>query len=190
MANKKYICLLATVALAMGSALTLGPAAWRYAKRVVVRQQARQRWVAWCAGENHTVKDGDPAGWLRVPSCGIDNIVLAGSSKSNLEKSVCMQSLDALGGEELQVLSGHRDTHFRRLRRISPGEELSIAGADGSLSHYRVADIEVIGHARVADYLLARSRPGWVVLMTCYPFRFVGPAPKRFIVWGRPVDPV
>ncbi len=183
---EKVLCFVTSVALVAGAVASLGPVMWRYGKRVVVRVQSGHRWDAWCTDGRRIAEDGDPVGWLTIPSCGIDAIVLAGGSKSNLEESICLQSVELPDDQRLRVLSGHRDTHFRRLRHIKPGCELSIASVDGSTARYRVADLEVVPREALAEYLVARPRPGWIALLTCFPFRYVGSAPERLVVWASP----
>ena len=187
MAIKRYLSFLTAAFLVAGAVSTLGPVTWRWGKRTVLRMQAHRQWDAWCAGEQRIPQDGEPAGWLTVPSCGIDSLVLTGGSKSNLEKSICAQSVEGPSGTELRVFSGHRDTHFRRLRDIKPGCEFTVTDATGTVSRFRVADIDTVGRDVVDEHLAGRRYSGWIALMTCYPFRYIGPAPERFIVWGAPV---
>jgi sortase A len=86
----------------------------------------------------------------------------------------------------LAVISGHRDKHFRRLSRLRVGDKVELEEADGRLRRYVIADTDIVTRARVDRRLLDRTSDGWVALLTCYPFRYIGPAPQRFIAWARP----
>jgi sortase A len=76
-------------------------------------------------------------------------------------------------------LAGHRDTLFAPLARVRLGDVIRLQTAEGA-TEYRVTDIRVVGPDDVW-VLDASSRPA-LTLVTCYPFTFVGRAPKRFIV--------
>jgi sortase A len=72
----------------------------------------------------------------------------------------------------------HRDTFFRVPRNIREGNEITLETLSG-LYRYRVDSTKVDpGEMRVLD----NSDNAVLTLVTCYPFTFVGSAPKRFIV--------
>ena len=83
------------------------------------------------------------------------------------------------GGLGNLVLAGHRDTFFRPLRNIRPGMELRVSDTRGTWA-YQVDGTEIVtpDQVRVLDI---GERPE-MTLITCYPFDFIGAAPKRFIV--------
>jgi sortase A len=86
----------------------------------------------------------------------------------------------ALPGEPGNVvIAGHRDTFFRPLRNIHKGDEITLTTLDG-VYRYRVDFTEVV-EPQNAEALDA-SPDAILTLVTCYPFYFVGPSPKRFIV--------
>lgn len=77
------------------------------------------------------------------------------------------------------ALAGHRDTFLRPLERVAPGMHIDVAyGA--SLFHY-VADRTEIVHPENVGVLATADAPE-LVLVTCFPFHYVGAAPLRFIV--------
>jgi len=181
------------------SAMLIGPVVWHWGRREIVRLQSQSRWDAWCANSQYVAGDGDPCGWLKIPSCGIDTIVLSGGSKANLAKSVCMEIVgrggrkseggnQRLAGEWcLRVISGHRDTHFRKLRHISEGDGLELLQADGTVLQYSVVEVDTIASGKLDEYISGQNHPGWIALLTCYPFRYIGSAPERYVVWCEPV---
>lgn len=77
------------------------------------------------------------------------------------------------------VLAGHRDMHFRPLRMMKADDLITLTTPDGTFA-YRVVGLDVVSphDAHVMD---PTPRPQ-LTLITCYPFRFVGPAPERFVV--------
>jgi LPXTG-site transpeptidase (sortase) family protein len=77
------------------------------------------------------------------------------------------------------VITGHRDTFFRPLHNIRKGDEITLTTLSG-FYRYRVDSTEVVEPENTN--VLADTDDAVLTLVTCYPFYFVGPAPKRFIV--------
>ncbi len=84
-----------------------------------------------------------------------------------------------LGGLGTVGLAGHRDTFLRPLRKVAAGMEISATNAAG-VYHYMVDSTEIV-RPETVDVLAIRSRPE-LTLITCYPFNYVGAAPRRFVV--------
>ena len=76
-------------------------------------------------------------------------------------------------------IAGHRDTFFRPLARVQIDDEITLI-APNAETRYRVTETLVVDPAQLS-VLDATSTPT-LTLVTCYPFRFSGPAPKRFVV--------
>jgi sortase A len=83
------------------------------------------------------------------------------------------------GGLGTVGIAGHRDTFFRPLRQIRPGMQIKVIGAAGAY-RYRVDSTEIVDPEEVKVLDIA-SRP-MLTLITCYPFNYIGAAPRRFIV--------
>jgi sortase A len=49
--------------------------------------------------------------------------------------------------------------------------------------HYRVSSLEIVGPREIR--VLRRTSKPELTLITCYPFSYVGSAPKRFVVRAR-----
>lgn len=80
------------------------------------------------------------------------------------------------------VIAGHRDTHFRPLKGIRPGEEVRLQFADGAWRRYRVATVRVVD-SRQEQIELNRYDQNSLVLVTCYPFDSLDTnGPLRFVV--------
>jgi sortase A len=84
-----------------------------------------------------------------------------------------------LGGLGTVGLAGHRDTFLRSLRGIANGMEILASDTSGTY-HYVVDSTEIVVPEQVS-VLDTQSRPA-LTMITCYPFDYVGHAPKRFIV--------
>jgi sortase A len=82
------------------------------------------------------------------------------------------------GGDNC-IIAGHRDTHFRILKDIKLGDQIEIESPSGHFT-YRVASFEIVSPTEVQA--LGAVYPRQLTLVTCYPFYYLGAAPKRFIV--------
>ena len=83
------------------------------------------------------------------------------------------------GSDGNSGIAGHRDGFFRGLKDITPGDAIELETLDGS-EVYRVERTWIVDpeDVSVLDPTPARS----LTLVTCYPFYFIGSAPRRFIV--------
>jgi sortase A len=74
---------------------------------------------------------------------------------------------------------------FRDLRSVRKGDKIEVRTLDGAY-HYIVDEIEIVnpGDVRVLD---ASTSPT-LTLVTCYPFNYIGSAPRRFIVQARAME--
>src|SRR5438876_12290296 len=88
------------------------------------------------------------------------------------------------GAEGNVVIAADRDTFFRKLEGILPGDRVQVATLRRTYE-YVVSSSEVVDPE---DIQVMESRAcRELTLITCYPFYFVGAAPKRFIVHARPL---
>ena len=76
-------------------------------------------------------------------------------------------------------LAGHRDTFFRALRNIRPDDTIELETTEGTY-RYQVSSTRIVTPRDVS--VLKSSGGPTLTLVTCYPFYYVGSAPKRFIV--------
>src|SRR5271155_3199377 len=121
---------------------------------------------------------GSTLGRIEIERLGISVMILEGTEAKTLRRSVGHIVGTALPGEFGNVgLAGHRDTFFRGLRDIQMGDEISLTTL-GGLYHYRVKSMEIVPPEDIG--VLNNSGGSELTLVTCYPFDFIGPAPKRF----------
>jgi len=80
------------------------------------------------------------------------------------------------------ALAGHRDSVFRPLRDVRIGDRLRIVTTHGTFD-YRVVETLIVEPEET--WVLAPSTERALTLVTCYPFTYIGNAPKRFVVRAR-----
>lgn len=125
-------------------------------------------------------RTGFPLGQIEISTIGLAAMIMEGTDGGTLRHAVGHLPGTPLPGQEGNVvITGHRDTFFRGLRNIHKGDEITLTTLDGSFC-YRVDFTEVVKPDNVS--VLDDSDDAVLTLVTCYPFYFVGPAPKRFIV--------
>ncbi len=83
------------------------------------------------------------------------------------------------------AIAGHRDGLFRPLKDIRVGDDVLLRTTRGDL-RYRVRDTKVVRPDDLS--VLSRTKRQRLTLITCYPFYYVGAAPKRFVVHADRVD--
>jgi sortase A len=76
-------------------------------------------------------------------------------------------------------IAAHRDTFFRALREIRSGDRVELETPDAGRS-YVVRSVSVV-EPEFTGSLQPTNEPT-VTLVTCFPFDYVGPAPRRYIV--------
>ena len=123
---------------------------------------------------------GTLIGRLEAPTVKMSATVLEGSDDGTLSRGAGHIEDTPFPGEPGNVgIAGHRDTVFRPLRHIQVGDPLQLTTAD-KLYTYKISKTVIVGPDDV--YVLDPTDTPTLTLVTCYPFDFVGHAPKRFIV--------
>jgi len=82
-------------------------------------------------------------------------------------------------------IAGHRDGFFRGLKDIVKGDTIELETQQQKFKY--VVDMISVVDPNDVSVLQSRERPS-VALVTCYPFYFIGSAPKRYIVEGSLID--
>jgi sortase A len=126
---------------------------------------------------------GTALGRLEIPRLRVSAIVRAGSDSRTLRLAVGHIGGTALPGEPGNVgLAAHRDTFFRRLGDIRADDVIRVVTPEGTYV-YRVEGTRVVDPHDT--WVLDPTGDPALTLVTCYPFRYVGSAPRRFIVRAR-----
>jgi len=85
------------------------------------------------------------------------------------------------------VFAGHRDTFFRALRNVRNHDVITVTTPSGT-HRYTVESTSVVDPDQTS--VLEPTPASTLTLVTCYPFRFIGQAPQRFVVRGREMSEV
>ena len=119
-------------------------------------------------------------GRIEIARIGLTAMIMEGTDGRTLRRAVGHIRGTPLPGQQGNVaIAGHRDTFFRPLRNVQDDDEITLTTLHGSY-RYLVDSTQVV--APEDTQVLNESSDTILTLVTCYPFYFVGPAPKRFIV--------
>jgi len=117
---------------------------------------------------------------LEAPTVHMTATVLEGSDDRTLRRGAGHIEDTPFPGQPGNIgIAGHRDTVFRPLRGIHVGDPLELTTGD-RVYHYRIKKTLIVGPDDV--YVLDPTSEPSMTLVTCYPFEYVGHAPRRFIV--------
>jgi len=126
-------------------------------------------------------------GHLEISRLDLRAPIVEGIDRDNLLVGVGHLPGTAYPGEPgNSALAGHRDTHLAALKGVHRGDRIRIETPDG-VFFYDVDSSFVVTPDR--GDLLRPTRRAMLTLVTCYPFHWIGPAPKRFIVQAHEVHP-
>jgi sortase A len=167
----------------------LGQGAYIPAKAWLAQELMQRAWLRVTAGEDRAAPwpwaDTWPVARLTMRSRGVELIVLAGGSGRTLAFGPGHLGASALPGEPGNaVIAGHRDTHFRFLQDIQPGELINVQTIDGERHRYEVIDVDIVD-SRSGSVVLDTDLP-MLTLVTCYPFDGLeAGGPLRFVVTAK-----
>ena len=136
--------------------------------------------------EGNEQRDEPPLAILSIDSLDLKVPVYNGTDEINLNRgagrikgTAWIDSPGNLG------IAGHRDGFFRVLKDIQMGDSIDMLTHQGK-SEFVVSSITIVDPTDVS--VLASTDDSTITLVTCYPFYFVGHAPKRYIVKGELVS--
>ena len=126
------------------------------------------------------IRIGESFGKLWIPRLDANFYVVEGTGNRELRRGPGHMPGTAMPGAPGNcIVAGHRDTHFRVLKDVRKGDEIVLETRGGEYL-YRVTSLSVVSPKN--NKPLADTTRPVLHLITCYPFYYVGPAPKRFIV--------
>lgn len=121
-----------------------------------------------------------PLAVLHISKFQLHVPVLEGTDELTLNRGIGHIAGTARPGEEGNIgIAGHRDSFFRVLKDISPGDTIELQTARVT-DRYKVDQIVLVRPNDVS--VLQRKPVRSLTLVTCYPFYFIGSAPQRYIV--------
>jgi sortase A len=125
-------------------------------------------------------------GWLKIPRLRVSTAVIEGDDAVSLRYGAGHIPSTPLPGEAGNTgIAAHRDGFFHSLAGVRPSDRIELKTATGSYN-YTVESTRVVQPTNVE--VLDSSGKAELTLVTCYPFRYTGPAPLRFIVRARLTD--
>jgi LPXTG-site transpeptidase (sortase) family protein len=184
------------LALVVGGGLLLSFAMSRYAMGWYRAEQARQAWYAAearsavalahasteSADREERITKGAPVARLVIPRIGLDEVVLEGVGADELNAAPGHVPGSAFPGEGgNSIISAHRDRHFDHLGAVQLGDTIETEFGRRKNSWIVIGRRVVSG---TAPALFATTAPT-LTLTTCWPIRFLGPAPDRLVVTAR-----
>lgn len=129
---------------------------------------------------------GSLVGRIEIPRIDVSGIVLEGVDKTTLRRGVGRIPGTALPGTAGNLgLAAHRDSFFRGLKDIRKNDIVTLKTMEATY-YYRVDWTEIVLPSDT--HVLAGSGTPELTLVTCYPFYYVGSAPKRFIVRAQRIE--
>ena len=130
--------------------------------------------------------EGSLVGRVEIPRVGVSGIVLEGVEKKTLRRGVGRIPGTALPEDGGNVgLAAHRDSFFRGLKDIRKNDIITLKTLE-STYYYRVDWTEIV--LPEDTHVLEDTGVPELTLVTCYPFYYVGSAPKRFVVRAERID--
>lgn len=152
-----------------------------------VREPDQSLWNAARIDDYEASKKADlpPAmGVLTIETLNIEAPIYNGTSEVILDRGIGrIKGMGTMEGDGNLGVSGHRDGFFRSLKDIQMGEEILIQTPNG-VEKYAVSNINIVPKEDAS--VLAATEDKTLTIVTCYPFYFVGHAPKRYIVTALP----
>lgn len=125
-------------------------------------------------------------GRIEIPRIGVRAVIRKGADEDTLDRAVGLVPGTAHPGEAGNiVLAAHRDTFFRPLRDIRVADRIRLVVPPNEYL-YEVDSTRVVSPEETS--VLQSRGTEELTLVTCYPFRFIGPAPDRFIVSAKRVQ--
>jgi sortase A len=174
-----------TLLLALAGAILFGDGIYIHAKAALA-QMLLERAFDETIATGHAVKpwawaDTWPVARIEVKRISASAIVLHGSSGQALAFGPGhLETTPDAGERGTAVYSAHRDTHFRFLKDVAVGDEISITRSDGKRFNYRATSGEVVRFD--ASGIDPSSDGHELALSTCWPFDSMTPGPLRYVL--------
>ena len=130
--------------------------------------------------ESLKIESAPPLAVMTIDRLDIQVPVYDGADDFNLNRGVArIKGTAAIDQQGNLGIAGHRDGFFRGLKDISIGDKIELHTTRGTVV-YAVSSIDIVDPSDIS--VLAPTSVKTMTLVTCYPFYYVGHAPKRYIV--------
>jgi sortase A len=128
--------------------------------------------------------DGDVVGLLSLPKIESELAIVEGTDPDELAKGVGHYKGSFYPNQGGQiVLSGHRDTVFKRVGELELGDELVMKMPYGE-EKYEIVKTKIVD-AGDTSIVTLQDQEEELILTTCYPFGYIGDAPERYIIYAK-----
>jgi sortase A len=177
---------LSVAMLAIG-VLLLGYVASEYWGMYHHQQQLAAQWEQQAAGANvpgkATLSADDLLTRVVIPKISLDAIVVEGASRRDLSDGPGHMKKTAQPGQPGNaVITAHRDTFFRHIYELGKGDDILVRRA-GQVYKYEVTGKKIVVPEDVS--VIKPTADATLTLITCYPTYYIGPAPKRLVVFSK-----
>lgn len=136
--------------------------------------------------EGNEQRDDPPLAILSIDTLDLKVPVYNGTDEINLNRGAGrIKGTARIDSPGNMGIAGHRDGFFRVLKDIQLGDSIDMLTHQGN-KEFVVSSITIVDPTDVS--VLAPTDDSTITLVTCYPFYFVGHAPKRYIVKGELVS--
>jgi sortase A len=131
---------------------------------------------------SQTQRDDAPLAILSIDKLDLKVPVYNGTDEINLNRGAGrIKGTAKVDSNGNLGIAAHRDGFFRVLKDIEIGDSIDMLTQQGK-SEFVVSSITIVDPKDIS--VLAPTDDPTITLVTCYPFYFVGHAPKRYIVKG------
>ena len=131
------------------------------------------------------VASGAPVVRIIIPAIRLDEVVVEGLSDKDLWSGPGHMPGTVFPGQKgNSVISAHRDRHFHRLDDLRVGDVIETQTPMLSV-RWRITQRRVVGEEARAIF---ESAGPMLTLTTCWPTRYIGPAPDRLLLTAEPVS--
>lgn len=181
------------VVLVVVGAVLLAYVSWSYGSMYVEQRRLAREWERQQNAPPTTQQtEAQPASYddgltkLSVPKIDLESVVVEGTSHHDLLLGPGhLKDTPAPGETGNAVISGHRDTFFRHIGDLVMGDEMLVQRG-GRTYRYKVTGKKVVEPTDLS--VLKPTKDAEMTLITCYPTYYIGPAPKRLVVFSKLVD--
>ena len=179
----------------LAGGLLLLAVGYAYGASAIARRHVRATWTAVEANGSLGTPDsaltrrafarGEPVGRITIPTIGLDEVFIEGVGDAQLAIAPGHLPQSALPGEPGNaVISAHRDRQFHALDQLALGDTIVTETYGGRMTWVIVAR-RIVERGKPA--LFATTEPT-LTLTTCWPVRYVGPAPDRLILTAKVLE--
>ena len=165
------------------SLLLIGFVALSYVAESAIDSELYQLQARRAFDEKQEKRPEGTIGKIEIPRIGLSAMIAEGTEWATLRRAIGHIPGTAFPGETGNAaVAAHRDTFFRGLRNVSRGDAIDVT-TDRGVFRYVVESTEIVKPNDVDVLRSGQSQE--LTLITCYPFFWIGPAPKRFIVHAK-----